>query len=148
MVKVSYILESIIAQTAYDIELSGIGRRIKDILVLAAMRNSGTRLSRMLKKILTESQLTAIEEHIDVGLKQDSRASISAAGFLSDYREYLILKHSAVGFVSTVDLFIDTLEDSSTLLYQAFMLYAKGEKEDYESSQDSHITLFSNVCLG
>jgi hypothetical protein len=148
MVKVSYILEGIIAQTAYDIELSGIGRRIKDILVLAAMRNSGTRLSRMLKKILTESQLTAIEEHIDVGLKQDSRASISAAGFLRDYREYLILKHSAVGFVSTVDLFIDTLEDSSTLLYQAFMLYAKREKEYYESSQYSHSTLFSNVCLG
>ena len=144
MVKVSYILEGIIAQTAYDIELSGIGRSIKDILVLAAMRNSGTRQA----KILTESQLTAIEEHIDVGLKQDSRASISAAGFLSDYREYLILKHSAVGFVSTVDLFIDTLEDSSTLLYQAFMLYAKREKEYYESSQYSHSTLFSNVCLG
>ena len=145
---ISQILESIFAQTAFDLERNGNSFRIKDHLALSILQHRGSKAVRHLQEMISESQLQAVIQHLKSNLEHKSGNRAGAAAFLRDYRKYLSLKHAEVGFVSTVDVVIDILEDSTTPLCEAFKLYVITEKEYYESSEYSHSTVFSDVGLG
>ena len=144
----SQILESIFAQTAFDLERNGKYRRVKDHLALSILQHRGCKALRLLQGMISDGQLQATIKHIERGLLCESSPKTGAAYFLRDYREYLSIKHAEDGFVSTIDVLTDILEDSTTLLYEAFTHHVITEKEYYESSEYSHSTVFSNVGLG
>lgn len=132
MVKVSQILESILAQLAFDLERSGQNYRTKDFLALAILSRSATKAVRSLNDIYTKAQFSDIKGYIERGLAVEQSKGSGAAAFLSHYRRYLCHKHRGDGFISTIDVITDILEDKTTLLYQALSGSLLAEKEYYE----------------
>lgn len=121
--KVSKILEAIIAQVTFDTIKSGKNYMLKDQLMLALLRYDGTFAQNILRESIDDWQLyqiaLRIENCLDIGTK--SEVEIPEIFFDNYLRQ---LKESQkTDSLSTLNAVIDILSDSTTASHEIFKMY-------------------------
>lgn len=121
--KVSKILEAIIAQVTFDTIKSGKNYMLKDQLMLALLRYDGTFAQNILRESIDDWQLyqiaLRIENCLDIGAK--SQVEIPEI-FFESYLQQL-QNSQKTDSLSTLNAVIDILSDSTTASHEIFKMY-------------------------
>lgn len=121
--KVSKILEAIIAQVTFDTMKSGKNYMLKDQLMLALLRYDGTFAQNILRESIDDWQLyqiaLRIENCLDIGAK--SQVEIPEI-FFESYLQQL-QNSQKTDSLSTLNAVIDILSDSTTASHKIFKMY-------------------------
>ena len=121
--KVSKILEAIIAQVTFDTMKSGKNYMLKDQLMLALLRYDGTFAQNILRESIDDWQLyqiaLRIESCLDIGAK--SQVEIPEI-FFESYLQQL-QNSQKTDSLSTLNAVIDILSDSTTASHEIFKMY-------------------------
>ena len=121
--KVSKILEAIIAQVTFDTMKSGKNYMLKDQLMLALLRYDGTFAQNILRESIDDWQLyqiaLRIENCLDIGTK--SEVEIPEI-FFESYLQQL-QNSQKTDSLSTLNAVIDILSDSTTASHEIFKMY-------------------------
>jgi hypothetical protein len=121
--KVSKILEAIIAQVTFDTMKSGKNYMLKDQLMLALLRYDGTFAQNILRESIDDWQLyqiaLRIENCLDIGAK--SQVEIPEI-FFESYLQQL-QNSQKTDSLSTLNAVIDILSDSTTASHEIFKMY-------------------------
>lgn len=121
--KVSKILEAIIAQVTFDTMKSGKNYMLKDQLMLALLRHDGTFAQNILRESIDDWQLyqiaLRIENCLDIGAK--SQVEIPEI-FFESYLQQL-QNSQKTDSLSTLNAVIDILSDSTTASHEIFKMY-------------------------
>ena len=121
--KVSKILEAIIAQVTFDTMKSGKNYMLKDQLMLALLRYDGTFAQNILRESIDDWQLyqiaLRIENCLDIGAK--SQVEIPEI-FFDSYLQQL-QNSQKTDSLSTLNAVIDILSDSTTASHEIFKMY-------------------------
>ena len=125
MVRISKILESLISQTAFDMERTGAKTLHKDYLMVAILRSEGSLAYKVVEQLLEDWQIYQITLRIEHQLRSyDYDDGINAFEFFKNYMERLTAQYSVDNSrVSTIDTLTDILYDSSTLSSEIFNRY-------------------------
>ena len=121
--KISKILESIIAQTAFDAARAGVDGAFKDHVALALLRNEGSLAHRILARRMAEWQIYQLILRIENQLRVAPAERLTAEEFFSNYRRDLVAKFGDSRRVSTVHALIDILSDFRTISSSIFARY-------------------------
>ena len=123
MIRVSKILESIIAQVTFDTMHSGKNYMLKDQLMLALLRYDGTFAQNILRESIDDWQLyqiaLRIENCLDIGAK--SQVEIPEIFFKSYLQQ--LQNSQKTDSLSTLNAVIDILSDSTTASHEIFKMY-------------------------
>lgn len=121
--KVSKILEAIIAQVTFDTMKSGKNYMLKDQLMLALLRYDGTFAQNILRESIDDWQLyqiaLRIENCLDIGAK--SQVEIPEIFFKSYLQQ--LQNSQKTDSLSTLNAVIDILSDSTTASHEIFKMY-------------------------
>lgn len=121
--KVSKILEAIIAQVTFDTMKSGKNYMLKDQLMLALLRYDGTFAQNILRESIDDWQLyqiaLRIENCLDIGAK--SQVEMPEI-FFESYLQQL-QNSQKTDSLSTLNAVIDILSDSTTASHEIFKMY-------------------------
>lgn len=121
--KVSKILEAIIAQVTFDTMKSGKNYMLKDQLMLALLRYDGTFAQNILRESIDDWQLyqiaLRIENCLDIGAK--SQVEIPEI-FFESYLQQL-QNSQKTDSLSTLNAVIDILSDNTTASHEIFKMY-------------------------
>ena len=121
--KISKILESIIAQTAFDAARAGVDGSFKDYLALALLRNEGSLAHRILARRMAEWQIYQLVLRIENQLRTAPAERDTAEEFFRNYRQGLVAKFGDSRRVSTLHALIDILSDFRTISSALFARY-------------------------
>ena len=124
MVKISKILEGIIAQTTFDTSKKGIKHSLKDHLMLAILNYEGSLAYKSLEYKLKDWQMYQAKLRITNTLSSIRGGTESAEEFFRNYQKFLIDKYGeSSSRVSTLHAIADILSDHSTISSRVFALY-------------------------
>ena len=125
MVRISKILESLISQTAFDMERVGIRSMHKDYLMVAILRSEGSLAHKVLQRLLEDWQIYQILLRIESRLAEcEEHFELNAFDFFGIYMERLTAQYSVEGSrVSTIDALTEILYDSTTISAEIFERY-------------------------
>ena len=121
--KVSKILEAIIAQVTFDTIKSGKNYMLKDQLMLALLRYDGTFAQNILRDSIDDWQLYQIALRIENSLENGSKSEVEIPEIFFD--NYLRQLHNSqkTSELSTLNAVIDILSDSTTASHDIFRMY-------------------------
>ena len=121
--KVSKILEAIIAQVTFDTMKSGKNYMLKDQLMLALLRYDGTFAQNILRDSIDDWQLYQIALRIENSLENGSKSEVEIPEIFFD--NYLRQLHNSqkTSELSTLNTVIDILSDSTTASHDIFRMY-------------------------
>ena len=121
--KVSKILEAIIAQVTFDTMKSGKNYMLKDQLMLALLRYDGTFAQNILRDSIDDWQLYQIALRIENSLEDGSKSEVEIPEIFFD--NYLRQLHNSqkTSELSTLNAVIDILSDSTTASHDIFKMY-------------------------
>ena len=121
--KVSKILEAIIAQVTFDTMKSGKNYMLKDQLMLALLRYDGTFAQNILRDSIDDWQLYQITLRIENSLENGSKSEVEIPEIFFD--NYLRQLHNSqkTSELSTLNAVIDILSDSTTASHDIFRMY-------------------------
>ena len=121
--KVSKILEAIIAQVTFDTMKSGKNYMLKDQLMLALLRYDGTFAQNILRDSIDDWQLYQIALRIENSLENGSKSEVEIPEIFFD--NYLRQLHNSqkTSELSTLNAVIDILSDSTTASHDIFRMY-------------------------
>lgn len=124
MVRISKILEGLIAQTTFDTTKRGQDHSFKDYLMLTILKSEGSLAYKMLNERLDDWQLYQLTLRIQNSIPDSSNNSMSAEIFFSNYTQELTNKFTTQGSrISTLHAMIDIISDITTASSKAFALY-------------------------
>ena len=121
--KVSKILEAIIAQVTFDTMKSGKNYMLKDQLMLALLRYDGTFAQNILRDSIDDWQLYQIALRIENSLENGSKSEVEIPEIF--FGNYLRQLHNSqkTSELSTLNAVIDILSDSTTASHDIFRMY-------------------------
>lgn len=142
MVRISKILEGLIAQCAFDATKAGVCHNLKDFLMLSILRSEGSLAHRVLCRKLKDWELYQIALRIEHKIETDRGQSSSIEEFFRNYTNHLKDRFAMQSrTVSTLHALIDILEDLSTHSAHIFARYkitaAVIEEETLDATDDS-----------
>ena len=121
--KVSKILEAIIAQVTFDTMKSGKNYMLKDQLMLALLRYDGTFAQNILRESIDDWQLYQIALHIENCLDIGAKSQVEIPEiFFESYLQQL-QNSQKTDSLSTLNAVIDILSDSTTASHEIFKMY-------------------------
>ena len=125
MVRISKILESLISQTAFDMERMGANALHKDHLMVAILHSEGSLAYKVLQRLLEDWQIYQLLLRLENRLSSyDYSIGTDSFEFFKNYMERLTAQYSIDNSrVSTIDALTDILYDSSTLSSEIFNRY-------------------------
>ena len=125
MVRISKILEGIIAQVAFDTTRMGIDSNFKDHLALALLRSEGSMVHRVLSSRLADWQIYQLGIRIENELKTAIHTHDGGAEeFFRSYTTLLKQRYAeSTKSISTLHALCDILSDRLTLSARAFERY-------------------------
>ena len=121
--KVSKILEAIIAQVTFDTMKSGKNYMLKDQLMLALLRYDGTFAQNILRESIDDWQLYQIALRIENCLNIGAKSQVEIPEiFFESYLQQL-QNSQKTDSLSTLNAVIDILSDSTTASHEIFKMY-------------------------
>ncbi len=124
MVRISKILEGLIAQTAFDSAKSGTTHCLKDSLMLAMLRSEGSLAFRVLSRKLKDWEIYQIGVRLEHKISQHGSEGQDVETFFRSYTEALKERFSTQArTLSSLHALIDILEDTTTLSSAIFARY-------------------------
>ncbi len=140
MVRISKILESLIAQVAFDTTRMGIEGNFKDYLALALLKGEGSRAHKLLSSRLADWQIYQAGIRIENELKATSyNHSCSAEEFFRSYTATLKGSFSGNSSITTLHALIDILADEQTISSRVFERYGINA-QDIINQEDSELS--------
>lgn len=123
MIRVSKILESIIAQVTFDTMHSGKNYMLKDQLMLAILRYDGTFAQNILRESIDDWQLFQIALRIENSLERRSKGEVDIPEIF--FQNYIHNLHDSQNTenISTLNALIDILSDDNTASSKIFKMY-------------------------
>lgn len=123
MIRVSKILESIIAQVTFDTMHSGKNYMLKDQLMLAILRYDGTFAQNILRESIDDWQLFQIALRIENSLERRSKGEVDIPEIF--FQNYIHNLHNSQNTenISTLNALIDILSDDNTASSEIFKMY-------------------------
>lgn len=123
MIRVSKILESIIAQVTFDTMHSGKNYMLKDQLMLAILRYDGTFAQNILRESIDDWQLFQIALRIENSLERRSKGDVDIPEIF--FQNYIHNLHNSQNTenISTLNALIDILSDDNTASSEIFKMY-------------------------
>lgn len=123
MIRVSKILESIIAQVTFDTMHSGKNYMLKDQLMLAILRYDGTFAQNILRESIDDWQLFQIALRIENSLERRSKGEVDIPEIF--FQNYIHSLHNSQNTenISTLNALIDILADDNTASSKIFKMY-------------------------
>ena len=123
MIRVSKILESIIAQVTFDTMHSGKNYMLKDQLMLAILRYDGTFAQNILRESIDDWQLFQIALRIENSLESRVKGDVDIPEIF--FQNYIHNLHNSQNTenISTLNALIDILSDDNTASSEIFKMY-------------------------
>ena len=123
MIRVSKILESIIAQVTFDTMHSGKNYMLKDQLMLAILRYDGTFAQNILRESIDDWQLFQIALRIENSLESWVKGEVDIPEIF--FQNYIHNLHNSQNTenISTLNALIDILADNNTASSKIFKMY-------------------------
>ncbi len=123
MIRVSKILESIIAQVTFDTMHSGKNYMLKDQLMLAILRYDGTFAQNILRESIDDWQLFQIALRIESSLESRVKGEVDIPEIF--FQNYIHNLHNSQNTenISTLNALIDILSDDNTASSEIFKMY-------------------------
>lgn len=123
MIRVSKILESIIAQVTFDTMHSGKNYMLKDQLMLAILRYDGTFAQNILRESIDDWQLFQIALRIENSLESRVKGEVDIPEIF--FQNYIQNLHNSQNTenISTLNALIDILADDNTASSKIFKMY-------------------------
>lgn len=123
MIRVSKILESIIAQVTFDTMHSGKNYMLKDQLMLAILRYDGTFAQNILRESIDDWQLFQIALRIENSLENRVKGEVDIPEIF--FQNYIHNLHNSQNTenISTLNALIDILADDNTASSKIFKMY-------------------------
>ena len=123
MIRVSKILESIIAQVTFDTMHSGKNYMLKDQLMLAILRYDGTFAQNILRESIDDWQLFQITLRIENSLENRVKGEVDIPEIF--FQNYIHNLHNSQNTenISTLNALIDILADDNTASSEIFKMY-------------------------
>ena len=123
MIRVSKILESIIAQVTFDTMHSGKNYMLKDQLMLAILRYDGTFAQNILRESIDDWQLFQIALRIENSLESRVKSEVDIPEIF--FQNYIHNLHNSQNTenISTLNALIDILSDGNTASSEIFKIY-------------------------
>ena len=123
MIRVSKILESIIAQVTFDTMHSGKNYMLKDQLMLAILRYDGTFAQNILRESIDDWQLFQIALRIENSLENRVKGEVDIPEIF--FQNYIHSLHNSQNTenISTLNALIDILADDNTASSEIFKMY-------------------------
>lgn len=123
MIRVSKILESIIAQVTFDTMHSGKNYMLKDQLMLAILRYDGTFAQNILRESIDDWQLFQIALRIENSLENRVKGEVDIPEIF--FQNYIHNLHNSQNTenISTLNALIDILSDDNTASSEIFKMY-------------------------
>ncbi len=123
MIRVSKILESIIAQVTFDTMHSGKNYMLKDQLMLAILRYDGTFAQNILRESIDDWQIYQIALRIENALERGNKNEFEIPEMF--FQSYLskIQSDQKTDNLSTLNAVIDILADKNTASSKIFKQY-------------------------
>lgn len=121
--KVSKILEAIIAQVTFDTMKSGKNYMLKDQLMLALLRYDGTFAQNILRESIDDWQLYQIALRIENTLESCTKSEVEIPEIFFDNYLRQLHRRQKVNELSTLNAVIDIISDSTTVSHEIFKMY-------------------------
>ena len=121
--KVSKILEAIIAQVTFDTMKSGKNYMLKDQLMLALLRYDGTFAQNILRENIDDWQLYQIALRIENCLDIGAKSEIEIPEIFFHNYLHQLRNSQNTSELSTLNAVIDILSDSTTASHEIFKMY-------------------------
>ncbi len=123
-IKISKVLESVVARTVFDLSREGVCNALKDRLMVALLQDDASMACRMLSLRMPEQAIAALHDRIvgDIaGMPDDGDGEAAAPQeFFEGYVSVLREKFPTARNISTAHAMLDILEDTTTVSSRAF----------------------------